>query len=229
MEQHQGQQPQHLRLVGHQVGEQPAEPDRLGGQLAAFRVALVEDQVDDREHRRQAIGEPRVDGHGERNRGRSDLRLGPRDPTLHRLLGDQKRTCDLHRGEPAERPQRQRHLCLHGQRRVTAGEDQLQAFVGDRAVVEVERIHRRFRQIGLEQPRLAPQRLPASYPVDGAIASSRDQPGDRILRRPVTGPPLGRDRERLLGGLLGEVDVTEEADQGGEDAAPLAPEDLLDQ
>jgi hypothetical protein len=50
-----------------------------------------------------------------------------------------------------------------------------------------------------------------------------------MLGRPVTRPPLGRDRERLLGGLLGEVDVTEEADQGGEDAAPLAPEDLLDQ
>jgi hypothetical protein len=50
-----------------------------------------------------------------------------------------------------------------------------------------------------------------------------------VLRRPVTGPPLGRDRKRLLGGLLGEVDVAEEADQGREDPAPLALEDPLDQ
>jgi hypothetical protein len=50
-----------------------------------------------------------------------------------------------------------------------------------------------------------------------------------VLGRPITGPPLGRDHKRLLGGLLGEVDVAEEADQGREDAAPLALKDLLDQ
>ena len=47
----------HLRLVGHQLGKEPGEADRFGAQLvphevlAAGRgVALVEDQVDDREH-----------------------------------------------------------------------------------------------------------------------------------------------------------------------------------
>ena len=35
---------------------------------------------------------------------------------------------------------------------------------------------------------------------------------------PVAGPALGGDRERLLGGFLGEVEVAEEADQAGEDA-----------
>jgi hypothetical protein len=34
-----------------------------------------------------------------------------------------------------------------------------------------------------------------------------------VLRHPVTGPPLGRDRKGLLCGFLGEIDVTEEADQ----------------
>lgn len=43
------------------------------------------------------------------------------------------------------------------------------------------------------------------------------------------GPPLGRDRKGLLGGFLGEIDVTEEADKGRQDTAPLAPEELLDQ
>ena len=50
-----------------------------------------------------------------------------------------------------------------------------------------------------------------------------------MLRCPVPGPPLGRDRERLLGGVLGEVEIAQDADQGRQDAAPLAPEDLLDQ
>jgi len=31
-----------------------------------------------------------------------------------------------------------------------------------------------------------------------------------------------------LGGFLGEVEIAEEADQGGEDAAPLVAKDLLE-
>ncbi len=50
-----------------------------------------------------------------------------------------------------------------------------------------------------------------------------------MLWHPVAGPSLGRDRKGLLCGFLGEIDVTEEADQGRQDAAPLAPENLLDQ
>ena len=44
----------------------------------------------------------------------------------------------------------------------------------------------------------------------------------------VARPALRRDRERLLRGFLGEVEVAEEADQGGEDASPLVAEDLLE-
>ena len=112
---------------------------------------------------------------------------------------------------------------------MAAGEDQSQTLVGDRAVVEVEFVHRRGRSIVLEQPRLVLQRPLASDAVDGAVAPGGHQPGHRVLRRPLARPPLGGDRERLLGGLLGEVDVAEEADQGREDPAPLALEDLLDQ
>jgi hypothetical protein len=50
-----------------------------------------------------------------------------------------------------------------------------------------------------------------------------------MLRRAGARPAFGGDRERVLGGLLGEVEVAEEADQGRQDATPLAPEDLLDQ
>jgi hypothetical protein len=44
----------------------------------------------------------------------------------------------------------------------------------------------------------------------------------------VAWPPLSRDRKRLLGGLLGEVDVAEETDQVGENASPLFTEDPFD-
>jgi hypothetical protein len=45
----------------------------------------------------------------------------------------------------------------------------------------------------------------------------------------VAWPPAGSDGERLLRGLLGEIEVAEEADQVGEDAAPLLSKDLLEQ
>ena len=50
----------------------------------------------------------------------------------------------------------------------------------------------------------------------------------RVVGRALARPALGGDRERLLRGLLGEIEVAEEADQGGEDATPLLAEDLLD-
>ena len=46
--------------------------------------------------------------------------------------------------------------------------------------------------------------------------------------RPVARPALRGDRERLLRGFLGEVEVAEEADQGSEDPAPLLAEGLLE-
>jgi hypothetical protein len=45
---------------------------------------------------------------------------------------------------------------------------------------------------------------------------------------PVARPALGRDRERVLRGLLGEVEVAEEADEGSEDASPLLAERLVE-
>jgi hypothetical protein len=51
----------------------------------------------------------------------------------------------------------------------------------------------------------------------------------RIAWYAVGRPALRSDRERLLRGFLGEVEVAEEADQRGKDAAPLVLEDLIDQ
>lgn len=50
-----------------------------------------------------------------------------------------------------------------------------------------------------------------------------------MLGYPIARPPLGGDREGVLGGFFGTINVTEEADQGRQDPAPFAPEDLLDQ
>jgi hypothetical protein len=38
---------------------------------------------------------------------------------------------------------------------------------------------------------------------------------------------LRRDRERFCGGFLGEIEITEVADQAGKHPAPFVPENLL--
>jgi hypothetical protein len=75
---------------------------------------------------------------------------------------------------------------------------------------------------------LGRERAIATNAVDRAVARCGYEPGARVIGRPIARPALGGDRERLLGGLLGEVEVAEEADQAGEDASPLVAEDLLE-
>ena len=55
------------------------------------------------------------------------------------------------------------------------------------------------------------------------ISQTPGADGIAVLR-----PAVGGDREGLLGGLLGEVEVAEEADQRSEDLAPLLPEDAIE-
>src|SRR5205085_10661800 len=85
---------------------------------------------------------------------------------------------------------------------------------------------RRLRDV--EQSRLGGQRAVSAQPVDRPVARRRDEPGARVRGRAVARPALGRDGERLLRGLLGEVEVAEEADQGSEDASPLVAEDPVE-
>jgi hypothetical protein len=108
---------------------------------------------------------------------------------------------------------------------MAAGEDQLQPLVGKGPL-----LHLVLHGLGhVEQACLLGERAIATQAVDRAVAGGDRQPGARVGRRAFAGPALGRDRERLLRGFLGEIEVTEEADEVGEDAAPLVPKDLLEQ
>jgi hypothetical protein len=80
----------------------------------------------------------------------------------------------------------------------------------------------------LEQVRLRSERAVAADAVERTVARRHDQPRTRVVRRAVARPALGGDHERLLRSLLGKVEITEEADQGGDYPPPLLPEDLLD-
>ena len=162
----------------------------------------------------------------ERDPGRPDLGLRPRQPALHRLARDEERPRDLGGRQAAERAQRQRHLRLERQRRMAAGEDQLQPLVGDRRRRPSRPPPPRAPRAGASWPASVRSRRSRSIARLRAVVTSH-APG--LRRRAVARPALGGDRERLLRGLLGEVEVAEEADQGGQHAAPLVAEDLLDQ
>ena len=108
---------------------------------------------------------------------------------------------------------------------MAAGEDQLQALVGERRLLQL--VLHGLRDV--EQARLRGERTVAPDAVDRTMARRGHQPGARIGGGAVAGPALGGGRERLLRGFLGEVEIAEEADQGGDDSPPLVAEDLLDQ
>ena len=65
----------------------------------------------------------------------------------------------------------------------------------------------------------------AAEAVDGTVPSGGHDPSTGVRRRPLGRPPGHRDGERLLDRVLGEIDVAEDADQGGDASAVLPPED----
>ena len=70
-----------------------------------------------------------------RDSGHLDLPLRSDQPLRHRLLRDEKGARDLLRTQAAERPQRERDLGVELERRVAAGEDELESLVRDRRLV----------------------------------------------------------------------------------------------
>ncbi len=169
-----------LRLVRHERGEHSPQADGFGAEVDPAAVTLVVDQVDDGQHRVEAVRKQGRAGNRERDPGRLDLGLGAGQAPLHGLLGDQERPGDIGGLQAAEGPQRERHLSLQRQRRVAAGEDQLEPFVLDRGVVQFVHDGLRHRQ---QVDLLGQGALPAD-PIDRPVAGRRHQPRTRVGRHP---------------------------------------------
>jgi hypothetical protein len=140
---HQRHQAVHLGVTRAELGQHAAQAERL---VAEFRpgpvfaggrgVALVEDQVDDLEHRCQPSGALAGRRDLERNLLAGQGPLGPDDPLGDGRLGGQERTGDLVGGQAAEQPQRERDPGLGGQHGVARDEHQAQQVVLHRVVIE---------------------------------------------------------------------------------------------
>jgi hypothetical protein len=164
-----------------------------------------------------------IRGYAEWDPRRFDLAFGPDQPLRHGALWYQEGAGDLVGAEPAESAQGERHLRLDRERRVTAGEDELQTLVR-----KGRGLHRHLSTIlGSEQAELGREGPVAADAIRCLVPRRPHQPGARIIGDAVAWPSVGGDRERLGRGFLGEVKVAEEADQGGQDAAPFLAEYLF--
>ena len=213
-----------LRFVRHQLRQDAREPDRLRAEILPHRrpVPCVEDEVEDGEHGAHPLRQEVVWRHAKRDARVADLSLRAHETLRHRRLRNEERAGDLRRGQACERAQRQCDLRVHCQRGVAASEHQAEPFVRDHAHV-VFLLGRQLREPG-EQFRLPLERALASDPV----ASRREDPGAGIRGLAVAGPAGDRGRERILEGVLGEVEITEDVREDRERASPLLAEQRLD-
>ncbi len=68
----------------------------------------------------------------------------------------------------------------------------------------------------------------AAQPVDGLEAAGGDEPGNRVGGHTVARPLFGGCDERVMFGFLGAFEAAEQADEGREDASPVAAVDRLE-
>ena len=104
---------------------------------------------------------------------------------------------------------------------MTAGENEAEAVIDHVVVLDLGSLLRDIEFTGDFAPALA-------QPVDRTEASRRNQPGPRAGRYAFYRPALDRRRERILKRLLGEIEVAEETNQSGQNAAGFGPVDRLD-
>ena len=230
MGQQQGQQACGLAPGGQQLVQHPGQvegPVRhvITDQIRAGDggVAGGVEQVHHGEGSIQAAGQLGRGWHGVGDVRGGDLLLGAGDPGGHGRLADQERPGYVRGGYAADQPQRQSHLRLGGQRRVTAGEHQPEPVIG--------KPYRR-RELGVfrhdQQGQLALERTVTAEVIQRDAPGHSGQPGTWARRDAVASPGGQRLDVGILDRFLGGVDVAGHAHRRGEHVGPLATVRSLD-
>jgi hypothetical protein len=154
--------------------------------------------------------------------GVRDLALGAHDPLAHRRLGDEEGARDLARRQAAERPERESDPRRHVQGRVAAGEDQPQPIVGDGAglghVVVLVRVE--AHQLGQTLGAIG-HRAVAAQAVDRPPPRRDGEPRARPGGNAVARPRGEGGGEGVLHRVLGQLEVADVADEGGQHGGAL--------
>ena len=218
---HQRHQAVHFRFHRRQSRQHASEPLRV---LAERRphpvvaggggVALVENQVDHFEHRREPHGELGPGRHFVRHLLFGERALGADDALLNGRFGGEKRPRNLRRGEAGQQLQRQRHARFGRQHRMTRGEDQPQQIIADIVfesgveVGHVVRLHFVDQLLVL----VLGERVMAEV-IDAAAFGDRHQPRRRIARNALGRPLFERRDQRVLREVFGKTDIARHARQ----------------
>ena len=190
---HQGDEAVDLRLVRNEAGQDAAQPERVLAKRGSHpvvaggrRVALVEDEVDDLENRRQAGGELGAAGNFEGHVRLGEGPLGPHDPLRDGGLRDEECARDLLGRQASEQAERQGNARLGREHRVTGREDETQEVVAD--VVIDPRLEVRHRNLlpGVDLPAellvLALEQRLSAQQVDRPALCGGHEPGARVVR-----------------------------------------------
>ena len=229
----------HLGLTRGERGKNSSEPDGLLHQVAAHPVPtrrrgipLVEDEVDDLEHRGEPRGEVGTGGDLDRHAVLAQRALRARDALADGRLGGEVGARDLTGRESGDHPQRQRDSRLRGEHRVARSEDESEHVVVD--VVEGG-VEVGLGRVGRPQLLRVPHLLQlarevdvAADAVDGAASRRRGEPGPGLVGHPVARPLFERLHEGVLREVLGESDVADDARDDRGDLGGLHAPDRLD-
>src|SRR5579883_3637297 len=106
---------------------------------------------------------------------------------------------------------------------MAAGEDELEAFIGNRSIVHVlySSLLLLLKQ-SLKQGLFARQRAFTSQAVNGLMAGRCQKPGTWIARRAINRPAFKRHQQGVLQRILGQLEISHCADERRKDAPRLA-------
>ena len=208
----------HLRLVWRQPGQHAAQPLGVFAERRPHpvvtrrrRIALVEDQVDHFQHRREANVQFGPARHFVGDLPVRQRALGADDALLDGGLGRQERARDLFGGQAGEQFQRQRDAGLGRQHRVAGREDQPQQVI---AHIVIQRSLEIGHRVFLARLHLVADllvfvigQLVAAEMIDAAALGDGHQPRAGITRDAFLRPLLERGDERILRQILGQADV----------------------
>ena len=185
--------------------------ERIAG---AGEIALVEDEIDDLQHCVQSLWQFGQRRNLIRNVRVADLRLGPDDALRQRSRSGEECVRNLLRRQPADLAQGECDLRVMRNRGVTAGEDQAKPIVGH--IVHIAPVVALGMQLRCHIGGGGIKTRHATLRIDGTKARGGNQPCARIRRNAVTRPSIQTHAERIVQRLLGEIEITEEADQRGQ-------------
>ncbi len=217
----------HFGLSGHQLGKDATKPERVLAKrrthpvvAGGCRVAFVEDQVHDLEHRRQPRAQLRSPRHFIGHAGFGECLLGPYDSLRDGGLGRQKCARDFFRGETAKKPKRQRDARLSGEHGMARCEHQSQQVVADIIVksgVEIGHSVLLLQQLVAEFLVFPIEQAVTAEVVDCPVFCGGRQPGAGVPRHALGGPLLERGDQRVVRQVFGDADVADHARQAGDD------------